>query len=201
MTEMLTAEIAEKLADCSPEKIEVRTLDLLRMEGEDHSFDEETVAVIGMPVYVGKMPVPGISAIRKLSAAGSSAVLAVSYGGRTFGNALYELQHFAEEQGFRTIGAGAFAVKHKGKRGHRHHGIENSIDMETIRDFGNAASAKIRRLAGSEIEGLKIKPAPVEVSGRLPIHRVSRISPAAAAVAQEILEKLSIRHRQSEWYL
>ena len=75
------------------------------------------------------------------------------------------------------------------------------IDGEAIMDFSKAASEKIKRLAGCEIEELKIKPMPVEVSGKMPVHKISRISPKAAAVAQGVFNKMSVLRRRSEWFL
>ena len=199
MTKKLTEEIASRLDVCSPEGIEKKSVDLLHMrDGEDIVLDEECVAVLGMPVYVGKVPLPGIRAMKRIRSKGAVTALAVSYGGRSYGNALYELQHFAEDQDFRIIGAGAFAVRN---RSHRSAGGGSTVDEEALERFGTAAAAKISRLAGSEIEGLRVKPAPVEVDGRMPVHRISRVSPRAAAMAQKMIEKLSIRRRESEWYL
>ena len=197
IAERLTAEIAACLNASCPDEITTSCVDLLVPGPVTGIFDEETVAVIGMPVYVGKVPLPAVQRLKNLAVSGCNAVIAVSYGGRSYGNALYELQHFAEEQGFKVIGAGAFSVRY-GKR----HGVrESAMDDSCIREFSKAASAKIARLAGCEIEGLRIKPAPLHVVGKLPIHRISRISPAAAAVAQGMLEKICFRRRNSEWYL
>ncbi len=214
MTDRLTHQLADILKDCSPESVTTETYELLGLGDEDIILDEETVAVIGMPVYVGKVPLPALSALEKIQANGAVALAAVSYGARTYGNALYELHHFAENQGFRVIGAGAFSVRYSKKLRNRGRGARFSAkgadaagtelysgDIRTLTEFGSAAAAKIRRLAGCDIEGLKIKPAPLEVSGRLPIHRVSRLSPRAAAAAQGVLEKVAVRRRESEWFL
>jgi hypothetical protein len=75
------------------------------------------------------------------------------------------------------------------------------VDTEALSDFSKAASEKIKRLAGCEIEELKIKPMPVEVNGRMPVHKISRISPKAAAVAQEVFNRMSVLRRRSEWFL
>ena len=75
------------------------------------------------------------------------------------------------------------------------------MDIEALAQFAKAASSKIMRLAGCDIEGLRIKPAPLEVSGRMPVHKVSRISPKAAALAQEVIEKISFIRKKSEWFL
>lgn len=200
MIETLAARIASGLNECSPEGITTESYDLLSMEDAELQFDEETIAVIGMPVYVGKAPLPGIDSLNRIRANGTMAVIAVSYGGRTYGNALYELQHHAEENGFKVIGAGAFGIRYK-NRGIFHRSPAGKMDSDRMNSFCNAAAAKIRRLAGCEIDGLRIKPAPVEVAGKMPVHRISKLSPRAAAAAQGVLERLSLIHRESEWYL
>ncbi len=200
MTQMLTEQLAEILRQDSPVEIETETIELLGMQQTTVELDEDTVAVIGMPVYVGKVPLPAVRLLSRFKPNGAVALDAVSYGARTYGNALYELQHYTEDMGFKVIGAGAFSVDYnKSARGKGM--TEHAGDVESLMSFGKAAAAKIRRLAGSEIEGLRIKPAPLEVAGQLPIHRISRVSPRAAAAAQTILERICIRHQASEWYL
>lgn len=200
MTDALAEEIRERLDEFCPEEIPYESINLLNMRDGELPIDDETVAVIGMPVYVGKVPLPAIAAMKKIAASGAMAITAVSYGARSYGNALYELQHYVENQGFKVIGAGAFAVKYKNS-GLINRIRENAIDKAHIDEFAVAASEKIKRLAGCEIEGLKIKPAPLEVSGKLPLHGISRISPRAAAIAQEFIERINILHSESEWYL
>ena len=200
MTTRLTHQLADIFKDCSPDPVITETYELLRLGDEEIVLDDETVAVIGMPVYVGKVPLPALKALNRIKVKGALAVAAVSYGARSYGNALYELQHYAEEQGFKVVGAGAFSVKYK-TRGLRSVPGEYIGDEDAVDRFGAAAANKIKRLAGCEIEGLKIKPAPLEVDGRLPIHRISRISPRAAAAAQNLLERVALRRRESEWFL
>lgn len=200
MTQMLTEQLAEILSQDSPEEITTESYELLRMGPDPVELDEDTVAVIGMPVYVGKVPLPAVSILKKFIPNGAVAVDAVSFGARTYGNALYELQHYTKEMGFKVIGAGAFSVSYR-KSGIGNRVTEHTGDDESLRKFGAAAAAKISRLAGSEIEGLRIKPAPLEVAGRLPIHRISKLSPRAAAAAQDVLERICVRRKASEWYL
>ena len=127
-------------------------------------------------------------------------IASVSYGGRSYGNAFFELKSLAEDCGFRPIGAGAFLISRMARRGDAH-GFATALDGEAMTEFSKAAAAKIRRLAGCEIEELKIKPAPLEVSGRMPVHKISRISPRAAAAAQKVIERISLLKRHSEWFL
>jgi hypothetical protein len=200
MTETLARKIGEILDDCSPLDVSVESFDMLNAKGESAVFDDETVAVIGMPVYVGKIPLPAAAALRNIEGNGAMTLAAVSYGGRKYGNALFELKRLAEECGFKAIGAGAFMISYMARRGSSR-GSAPVIDGEAIMDFSKAASEKIKRLAGCEIEELKIKPMPVEVSGKMPVHKISRISPKAAAVAQGVFNKMSVLRRRSEWFL
>ena len=200
MTERLTRDIGAMLDDCSPEDIRVEYHDLLKDPEGGFDVDEETVVVIGMPVYVGKVPLPAARAMHNIDGNGAMTLAAVSYGGRKYGNALFELKRLTEECGFKAIGAGAFMVSYMARRGSAR-SMAPAIDREAIMDFSKAASEKIKRLAGCEIEELRIKPMPVEVSGRMPIHKISRISPKAAAVAQGVFNRMSVLRRRSEWFL
>ena len=198
MTERLAEEVASVLRECSPEEITTECLDLSRANGID--FGEETVAVIAMPAYIGKLPLPAMNALRAMDGKKATAVTAVSYGGRSYGNALFELRDLAEECGFTVVGAGAFAISYMAARGSSRSAAP-AMDIASIAEFGKAAASKIRRLGGCEIEGLRIKPAPLEVKGKKPVHKISRISPKAAQIAQGVLQKLSFRRKNSEWFL
>lgn len=198
MTGRLVEEIASVLRECSPEEITTECLDINRTEGI--GFGDDTVAVIAMPAYIGKLPLPGIRALRAISGGKAMTVTAVSYGGRSYGNALYELNDIAEECGFTVIGAGAFAISYMARRGSSRSSAP-AMDSPAIAEFGRAASSKIRRLGGCEIEGLRVRPAPLEVKGRKPVHRISKISPKAAELAQGLLAKVNLRKKSSEWFL
>lgn len=200
MTERLARSIRSMLDDCSPEDVKVEFHDLIKEPAGSVKVDEETVVVIGMPVYVGKIPLPAAEALRCISGNGAMTLTSVSYGGRSYGNALFELNSLAEDCGFRPVGAGAFLISHMARRGSAHSSAP-ALDMESINDFSKAASEKIKRLMGCEIEELRIKPAPLEVNGRMPVHKISRISPKAAAAAQKVIEKISLLKRRSEWFL
>ena len=199
MTEILAQRIGAILDDCSPLDVSVECHDMLREQCGSIRFDDETVAVIGMPVYVGKIPLPAAAALRRVEGNGAMTLAAVSYGGRKYGNALFELKRIAEESGFRAVGAGAFMTSYLKRKGVK--GSAPAVDDESLSDFCTAASDKIKRLAGCEIEELRIRPVPVEVNGRMPVHKISRISPKAAAAAQGVFNRISVMRRRSEWFL
>ena len=200
MTERLTKRIGELLGADSPEDISVGCYDLLGEQASGMTIDDETIVVIGMPVYVGKLPLPAAEAMEKVRGNGAMAIAAVSYGSRSYGNALYELKTLVEGLGFRLVGAGAFLISYMALRGSSR-SMAPSLDLDSIKDFSDAVSGKIKRLSGTEIAEFRIEPAPVEVYGKMPVHKISRISPRAAEIAQEIFERISLGCRKSEWFL
>ena len=202
ITEQIATEVARSLQDkcthgntvqCAVYNIDDASESMLQ-------FDEDTVVVIGMPVRIGKLPMPALHRISALSGGGAMTVGVVAYGAMTYGNALYELYHYAEGQGFRVVGAGAFVARHGGAA--REQLVRPDLqDLEHIRDFSTALSGKLARLGGCEIDELRIKPAPIYIEGTLPIHRISKISPAAAKMAERAFEKVTLIRREPEWYL
>jgi NAD(P)H-dependent FMN reductase len=200
MTEKMVRDLAGKLNGFSAEKISFDCYDLEDEGTADLKLNEEDIAVIATPVYMGKIPLPAARALGKLKGNNVLTLVSVSYGGRTYGNALFELQRYAEEAGFKVIAAGAFMVFCKTLLSERKF-ASPAIDISSLLEFEDAVSGKIKRLSGSEVEGLRIKPAPVEAPGHMPVHLVSKYSPTAAAVAQRLCEKLSLGRSQSEWFL
>lgn len=199
ITEKLIYELADDMAKECGSEISCELYDLFR--GSDLPvIDDSAVVVIGMPAVIGKLPLPALDKIKNMQGKGAMTLALVSYGTMTYGNALYELYRAIEEQGFKVVGAGAFVA--------RHTGLTDSVlkrpdmdDFEILREFANAATGKLKRLAGCDIEGLKIKPAPINIKGSVPIHRISRISPKAAVIAENTIEKIYRLRNEPEWYL
>ena len=94
MTRLLTGEIARRLEECNTEKISVESTSLAAGASLPE-IDEETLVILGMPAHVGKIPLPGIKALRGIKGSGAMALALVSYSGRDYGNALYELTYSA----------------------------------------------------------------------------------------------------------
>ena len=200
MTEKIAKDIAGNLCDSSSEMVGFDCYDLADDSIAELDLDEEKIVVIGMPVYMGKITLPAAKALHKIKGNDVMTLVSVSYGGRSYGNALFELQHYAEDAGFKVIGAGAFMVFCKTLLRERKF-MAPAIDAAALVEFEKAISTKIKRLAGSEVKALKIKPAPVEAPGHMPVHLVSRYSTEAAAAAQKLCEKLSVKKSSSEWFL
>ena len=187
ITERIVREIAAELDQVMACDVVCEDYDLLDMITESPEFGDDSIVVIGVPAHVGKIPMPAARILNELDGGGALAVTLVSYGTPTYGNALYELHNFAEENGFTVVGAGAFVTREY---------------IDALDEFCRAVSHKLTRLSGSEVEELRIKPAPLMIEGRMPIHKISRFSPRAAEVAEHTLERASAMiKRESEWFL
>lgn len=76
------------------------------------SLDASTVAIIGAPVYGGRLPEVAVERLRRLRGNGTPAVLVVVYGNRAFEDALLEMKNVAEACGFVPIAGAAFIGEH-----------------------------------------------------------------------------------------
>ena len=113
ITKKIANEIASHMDDVCVDSVSVSYRDLLKEPlREDLVLDDETIAVIGMPVYSGRIPLPCVKMIQKLHGQGTLTVATVTYGNSTYGDSLYELYSFAENQGFNVVSAGAFVSQH-----------------------------------------------------------------------------------------
>lgn len=200
MAEKIVSDLAGKLGEDCLDEVGFECYDLEGDNIQALDLDEECIAVIATPVYMGKMPLPAAKVLRGINGNGVMSLVSVTYGGRSYGNALYELQRCAEDAGFKVIGAGAFMIFCKSLLSERQFKAP-SVDYESLAEFEDAVSGKLKRLSGSEVHSLKIKPAPVEAPGHMPVHLVSRYSTAAAAAAQKLCERLSVKKSHSEWFL
>jgi len=200
ITEKIASDLADEFSELVGEHVNCEFYDLYRRPEKKPVFDRDTVVVLGLPVRIGKLPLPALEIIKGCCGEGAMTIAVVSYGTRSYGDALYELYRFAEDQGFKVVGAGAFISKHKGVRDTTLV-RPNRDDMDIISEFVSATCGKIERLSGSQVDNLRIKPAPMDICGKIPTHRISAVSPEAAALAENILERVCVFKRDAEWYL
>lgn len=75
-------------------------------------LEKGDVAVIGMPVYYGRVPKLLVEFFRYIEAQDIPAVVVVVYGNHEYGDALLELRDVSEKHGFLPVAAGAFIGSH-----------------------------------------------------------------------------------------
>jgi ferredoxin len=106
----------------------------------------EGIAIIGVPVYAGRMPEICQQRMEKLSADQIPAVLVVLYGNREFEDALVELRDFARSKGFIIKAAAAFIGEHSYSTA-THPVAANrpdQVDLNKARQFGEAIAQSLQ---------------------------------------------------------
>lgn len=123
-------------------------------------LEQGDVAVIGMPVYYGRVPRLLVEFFRYIEAQGIPAVIVVVYGNRDYEDALLELTNESRSHGFLPVAAGAFIGQHSftDKLGT---GRPDGDDLNKAKELGRTAA---QLLAGTE------NPAAInlKVNGKLP---------------------------------
>lgn len=97
------------------------------------------LAVIGVPVYAGRVPSLAVERLRaSVTGGGMPAVLVVVYGNRAFDDALLELRDLAVELGFAPLAGAAFVGEHSfsTRRWPVAQGRPDAADLALARDFG-----------------------------------------------------------------
>lgn len=123
----------------------------------EHTFTGEDLVLVATPTYAGKMPnklLPDYQT--KLHGNGALAAAMVTFGNRSYDNALAELCFTLEQDGFHTVSGGAFVGRHAFARKLAAERPDGE-DLEQAREFGRKTAEKIR--SATEIPG------PVEVKG------------------------------------
>ena len=106
-----THKIVEEIAlGMAPQAVEVHDL-TLNPTGINTRLTDG-VAVIGVPVYAGRVPEICLQRMQHLSAVRIPVVLVVLYGNREFEDALVELRDVARAKGFAPAAAAAFIGEH-----------------------------------------------------------------------------------------
>jgi ferredoxin len=82
------------------------------VQGRTFEVGKETIALIGAPVYAGRLPRVAVDRLYRVQGNGTPAVLVVVYGNRAFEDALLELKDIAEARDFVPIAGAAFIGEH-----------------------------------------------------------------------------------------
>ena len=145
--------------------------------------DLNELAIIGAPVYGGRIPVDAVIRLRRLKAHGIPAVVVVVYGNREYEDALLELRDIAVEIGFRPVAGGAFIGEHSYSTEEKPvaHGRPDTDDVEKAKEFGRAIREKVDGIAAS------VDIQPLSVPGDFPYKERRERSNDVAPVTREVL--------------
>ncbi len=141
-------------------------IDVTLPQGASGQFPEldNELAVIGAPVYGGRLPAIATDRLKKLKGNNTPAVVVVVYGNREFEDALLELRDLAVEQGFIPVAGAAFIGEHSYTTPETPiaDGRPDSEDIIKAQDFGNKILNKLASIADLKDEK------PVDVPGNKP---------------------------------
>ena len=129
-TKMMTMDVAGVLACRLGVAVRFIDFSVPAAREEVYEFAEDEVLVIGVPVYAGRVPnlllpflknnirgaasgsAEGACTAGAKSVLGTPCIPVVTFGNRSYDNALIELRNIMATNGFACIGAGAFAAQH-----------------------------------------------------------------------------------------
>lgn len=147
---------------------ENETYDLLNFDCEKE-FSKEDVAIVGMPVFAGRIPKRGRERLSKLKGNNAKAIAVANYGNAHVTDALLELVTLLKENSFDVVAA-ATTVSHHSIFGGVAVGRPDSDDIEKINEFALKCMEKIEsgESLTSEIPGneeyVAYKQLPFEIS-------------------------------------
>ena len=132
----------------------IERLDLTPPETKTQEFNElhDELALIGAPVYGGRIPLDAVHRLQRLKADGTPAVVVVVYGNRAYEDALLELRDLALEAGFRPVAGGAFIGEHSYSNDETPiaTGRPDGEDLEKALEFGKRIRKKIEGVSALE---------------------------------------------------
>ncbi|MCI8649642.1 MAG: 4Fe-4S binding protein [Anaerotruncus sp.] len=133
-----------------------------------HTFPPDTLVLLGIPVYSGRVPPPAAEHIQHLKGEQTPIVLVAVYGNRDYDDALLELRHLTEQNGFVPVAAIASIAEHSVFRAVAK-GRPDAQDAAQLSAFAKQILEKLARIAQPE-DGKAF-----EVKGNLPYREYQRI--------------------------
>ena len=161
-TEKTVRRIAAGMAQALDAELAVYDFTTPAARQRELQFNAEELAVLGVPVYAGRVPnvlLPYLT--KQLHGGGALAVPVVLFGNRNFDDGLIELRNILTEDGFMPVAGGAFVGEHAFSRT-LGAGRPNGDDLAEMDAFARRAAEKVTALTAAPAE-------PVAVWGETPI--------------------------------
>ena len=125
----------------------VDRIDLTPPESAKKPFEpvREALAIIGVPVYGGRVPIEAVDRLKRLQGHDTPAVIVVVYGNRAFEDALLELKEIVTSVGFKPVAGGAFIGEHSFSDDATPvaPGRPDNSDLQKARALGEAVLSKL----------------------------------------------------------
>ena len=134
-----TKKVVEEISNNFNEKKEI--FDLLNFNSEK-VFASDDIAIVGMPVFAGRIPKTARKRLEKIKGDNTPAIAVVNYGNAHVSDALLELVDLLKENNFNVIAA-ASTVSHHSIFSGVAQGRPDSSDIEKINEFAQKCIEKI----------------------------------------------------------
>ena len=134
-----TQKIVENIAEgMQVDRIEQFNFTAPDIETPDYEEVTGRLAIIGAPVYGGRLPLEAIQRFQRLRVNDMPVVVVVVYGNRAYEDSLLELKSLAEELGFKPVAGGAFIGEHSLSNNDMPiaKGRPDLTDLEKAQEFG-----------------------------------------------------------------
>jgi ferredoxin len=141
--------------------VKVSHMNLTVPQARSRSFPpvSDSLAIISMPVYAGRLPEEAVARLRRVQGNGTPAVVVVLYGNRAYEDALIELRDVATECGFVPIAAGAFIGEHSFANEQAKIALNrpDASDVAKAREFGSTVRTMMNDAASlDQISALQV---------------------------------------------
>lgn len=127
---------------------EIDRIDVTPPAAETMEFNDlrADCAIIGAPVYSGRVPLIAAKRLERIRVHGIPAVIVAVYGNRAYEDALLELKTMAIESGFQPVACGAFIGEHSFSSAGAPiaAGRPDETDMRAADDFGSIVLKKVK---------------------------------------------------------
>lgn len=152
--------------------------DMTRSTSSSAQSIQDGIAIIGIPVYAGRVPEICLERIAHFSATAVPAVLVALYGNREYEDALVELRDVAVDAGYSVIAAGAFIGEHSYSTAEQPIAANrpDQADIENARQFGRNVALK---LTSDELLTAPEIPGDIPYKERVPLGGISPETDAA----------------------
>ncbi len=119
--------------------------DLTKAKEEQELCLDNGMAIIGIPVYAGRVPETCLQRLSGFSAQNIPTVLVALYGNRKFEDALVELRDVVTAKGFSVVAAGAFVGEHSYATPDYPVAVgrPDKGDLKLAQEFGQQVAAKL----------------------------------------------------------
>lgn len=132
----------------------VDTVDITRPGAREVplQLEEDELLILGVPVYMGRVPALLTDWLHAMTAKGTPAVPVVVYGNRVYDDALIELADIITERGCRPVAGGAWIGEHSFSTDATPTAKDrpDAGDLDTAVEFGKKIRKKLDRISSVE---------------------------------------------------